>query len=64
MGSGNKTPGATNVYGRWEHITSSYGYLWEVETQHQQLLMSLGDGNTTPAATDAYGKWKHNTSSY
>ena len=26
-----------------------------VESQHQQLLMSMGSGNTTPAATGVYG---------
>jgi hypothetical protein len=48
MGSGNTTPAVSVV-------------CWEVGTQHQQLLISIGSGDTTLAAYVFYNKWGHNT---
>jgi len=47
MGSGNTTPAATDVY-------------WEVGTQHQQLLISIGSGDAILAASVYYNKWENN----
>lgn len=46
VGSGNTTPPTTDV-------------CWEVGTQHQQLLISIGSGDTTLAASVFYSKLGH-----